>query len=459
MDGDAAGSSGHQVILVVRLELGNSGSSLINQLRKGNDDKVGVHNIGMVDLDLDSQVQEVLSGKFYDYKGSLVYPPCSSQEVHWIVYDRPLMVTADQLTTHSPTVSAFDSTPPVAPIGSRPVFNDHVPLRTMGSGKSCNSFTDGQWTYSDTHCWPTNYPNCSGLRQSPIHIQSAQVSVSKGENFFRFSRYHPMGSLRVYNNGHSLQVDDFENGNSHLGFGYFELNGDFYFLRQLRLHAPSEHVVDGKTYPAELQLIHEKHKHWHVYEESILIVSILFDMGEESDFLRQLHLGTGLTPPSYGHFAEIKQPVDIARSFGPILDGDFYRYDGSFTAPPCDEIVKWFVFKDPLHMSVEQFESFKRDGFLNPANNRPVQPLNERVVALNSLQAAWEEPYNPLSYTFWLEREAAHNREKVGPYIVVWGVVGSVTLTVFVMIATFVRETARRSGVSAGGLEQAIGRV
>ena len=53
-------------------------------------------------------------------------------------------------------------------------------------------------------------------------------------------------------------------------------------------------------------------------------------------------------------------------------------YEGSLTTPPCSEGVRWLVMEEPITMSVDQIAALKKAiGF---DNNRPVQPLNGRVI-------------------------------------------------------------------------------
>ena len=44
--------------------------------------------------------------------------------------------------------------------------------------------------------------------------------------------------------------------------------------------------------------------------------------------------------------------IPIGRNGGE-LDG-FYRYSGSLTTPPCNEIVEWTVFHKPIFISLKQ---------------------------------------------------------------------------------------------------------
>ena len=53
---------------------------------------------------------------------------------------------------------------------------------------------------------------------------------------------------------------------------------------------------------------------------------------------------------------------------------------GSVTAAPptCSEGVRWLVMKEPVHVSQAQIDAFK--AVMHHPNNRPVQPLNGRLV-------------------------------------------------------------------------------
>ena len=56
----------------------------------------------------------------------------------------------------------------------------------------------------------------------------------------------------------------------------------------------------------------------------------------------------------------------------------YYRFAGSLTTPPCTEGVSWLVLKSYDHIDQAQAEKFTRA--VGSHNNRPVQPLNARVV-------------------------------------------------------------------------------
>ena len=78
-------------------------------------------------------------------------------------------------------------------------------------------------------------------------------------------------------------------------------------------------------------------------------------------------------------------------SAGRHLDvGSFYTYSGSLTTPGCSEGVRWFALGDGGHVSPAAVRRFhfviSRFPFYGgyPNNNRPVQPLNGRVISFQS---------------------------------------------------------------------------
>jgi carbonic anhydrase len=56
----------------------------------------------------------------------------------------------------------------------------------------------------------------------------------------------------------------------------------------------------------------------------------------------------------------------------------YYGFDGSLTTPPCSEGVKWMVLRTPMTVSPAQVLKFQQ--IMGVANNRPLQPLNDRTI-------------------------------------------------------------------------------
>jgi len=406
-----------------------------------------------------NDLKKILAGDFFQYRGTPIYPACDTNVIHWIVHKEPLQVSASQLFTEYPTRSGFDTTPALVHHHDLEINKNHVTHESLGSGASCDAFDSHNWTYADTHCWARLFPNCAKRAQSPINIDTTKLvhqDAHLKETLLNFAKYHPVSHLRVTHKGHTLQVADKMNGNSHLGLGYIEVQGNFYFLRQFHIHFPSEHVIDGHQHSAELHLVHQKQDHWgHTAwnNHDILVVAIFFDIGpEESPLLKQLYM-PGIEKEhnvKTGWAKTLKEPLDLMRALGPVLKGDYYRYTGSFTTPPCDEVVKWFVMKTSMSISQAQWTTFKAL-FPNPANARPVEPLNDRKVAVNTFQAPDQE-YSPQKYEFYLDRFHGRNRDKPTPYVIMGGVLAAVIMTLGIFCATFIRQASVKVTGSAGGL-------
>ena len=91
--------------------------------------------------------------------------------------------------------------------------------------------------------------------------------------------------------------------------------------------------------------------------------------------------------------------VDLG-AFSAAFDGDSYHYMGSLTTPPCSQTAHWNVQATPAEMSQAQLDSFKAL-YPDPANNRPLMPLNGRFMWENNPYCVCDEP----KYDFW-EKDA-----------------------------------------------------
>lgn len=315
-----------------------------------------------------------------------------------------------------------------------------------GAEQQCASSFD--WNYGNVSCWSVRYPICgTGRSQSPININSSTVVVRGSDNFIGRTAWHPLAGLRVANSGKSLWVNNEQ-------MGYVMLVGrdgypSYYQLTQFNLHMPSEHMVDGRQFAAELSIAHKSQKTVYSLDaKDVLITTFFFSVGKTRNPLLDQLLGQAPTKP--GQWAQTNTPVDLLRSLGPALEGNFYRYNGSITAPPCAEMVKYFVFERALNMGQDQWLAFKAM-FPSPMNNRPAQPLYGRSVSKNSFVEGSLEVFD-----FYLTRHNGRDRAKQGPAWIIAPCIATLIVACIVMRTVFVKEDPRRKLESAGGLVEAL---
>jgi carbonic anhydrase len=199
----------------------------------------------------------------------------------------------------------------------------------------------------------------TGREQSPIDIRDAQKSDLSAIRF----EYQVAPLRHLINNGYTVRVNYHDPGS-----GDFLIVGDRrYQLTQFHFHHPSEEYIRGKPYDMVMHLMHQ------ASDGKIAGVAVLLKAGAANATIRQIweHM-----PPVKG--SEIDIPgVEINPAGLLPQDTGYYTYEGSLTAPPCDEAVTWFVLRAPVEISPEQIDAFAR---LYPHDVRPLQPLNGRVV-------------------------------------------------------------------------------
>ncbi len=199
------------------------------------------------------------------------------------------------------------------------------------------------------------YATCAnGRQQSPIDIAGYDSSDTSPIAF----AYRDMtGSIR--NDGRFVHVD-FAPGNT------LSVGQRTYALKSAHFHSPSEHLIEGKSFAAELHLVHAD------ADGNLAVVGLLFSLGAPSPVAQKVLDAA----PAIGNTVAEGFSLNAAL----LMPGDLglYRYDGSKTTPPCDEPVDWFVMRQPQTISQEQV-----DGLLTLSggpNNRPVQPIGSRTI-------------------------------------------------------------------------------
>ncbi|EDP60402.1 carbonic anhydrase family protein [Vibrio sp. AND4] len=220
-----------------------------------------------------------------------------------------------------------------------------------------SSVNAANWGYKGDHGpenWGEFASECAkGQNQSPIDIQSVTEAKLDKLNFDYEGKV-----ISLLNNGHTLQTK-LEGKNTLM------VDGTEFTLKQFHFHTPSENHVNGKEYPLEAHFVHaDKAGH-------LAVVAVFFKLGGENPELAKLLANI----PKKDQVVAIKVPFD-ADSLLPN-NKDYYRFDGSLTTPPCSEGVRWLVIKETQTISPEQVTAFTK---AMGHNNRPIQPLNSRMI-------------------------------------------------------------------------------
>lgn len=203
------------------------------------------------------------------------------------------------------------------------------------------------------------YATCGdGTHQSPI-----DVSDPSEQDLTNISFHYQPSEVNILNNGHTVQVN-YDSGS------YIELDGRRYDVLQFHYHAPSEHTVNGESFPAEIHIVHKN------AEENLAVVGILLQEGTQNDAFFSFidHLPTEKTD------AKDAGVMINAADFLPAIQTT-YRYEGSLTTPPCTEGVHWLLMTTPVELSAAQLNTLES---IFEANNRPVQSLGERTTIEDS---------------------------------------------------------------------------
>jgi carbonic anhydrase len=211
-----------------------------------------------------------------------------------------------------------------------------------------------------------------GAKQTPIDIKSVETVLGV---LPEISFHYNDTPMEVENTGHVVEVV-YEPG-SYIKIGPNVT--DQYFLSQFHFHAPSEHMIDGIQFDAELHLVHTNRI------GELLVVGVLLTKSKDAPAGVFDNI-MGNAPGSVA--TKSLQGTVNAMDLLPMAQS-FFTYTGSLTTPPCTEGVRWFVLTTPvpvtsafieqLHSIIGQFPGY--NGY--PNNNRPTRSFNGRDVIVS----------------------------------------------------------------------------
>ncbi|HEX6243743.1 MAG TPA: carbonic anhydrase family protein [Polyangiales bacterium] len=218
------------------------------------------------------------------------------------------------------------------------------------------------------------YSACVQNAQSPIDVLQSAETGSEWRADYRQTGLkiaHHEHVTDILDNGHTIQVTVDEGST-------LTTARDSYALKQFHFHTPSEHAVDGKSFPMEVHFVHQS------ASGKFAVLSALFEEGAENANLATLIANF---PQAKGE-TKVDPQVRLELALQLPQDTSAHSYLGSFTTPPCTEDVEWLILRKPVAASREQLDAFAAR--LNH-NNRPLQPLHQRAIVQGNLRGSFKD--------------------------------------------------------------------
>lgn len=183
-----------------------------------------------------------------------------------------------------------------------------------------------------------------GLIQSPINILTSNLRKASRHDI-EVTSIHDDHATAVVNKGHTIELE-FDPGTEVI------FDKKTYDFKQAHFHTPSEHQIDGMTFPMEMHFVSER-KNQNKSQPEYLVIAAFFKMGLENKFIN------GFIDKIPAHENDTisleNDPVYVDDLIGPINpDREYYYYKGSLTTPPYTETVTWMILGEVIEASPQQ---------------------------------------------------------------------------------------------------------
>ncbi|APD05631.1 carbonate dehydratase [Flavobacteriaceae bacterium UJ101] len=213
-----------------------------------------------------------------------------------------------------------------------------------------------------------NIPSNTGKMQSPINILTSAMSGNRPEIEVNFQDK----IIAIENLGHTVQLD-FEKGSS------IKVDGVQYDFKQVHFHTPSEHLINGVTYPMEAHLVTTIADTTLIAKgaKKYMVLGYMFEMGESNEFIEEF---IDIIPSKEN---EIIKTAPHEVKLDDMIKGEtaqdlaYYHYNGSLTTPPYTESVSWYVCSTILTATPDQIQTINK---VIGNNARHIQDLDNRKI-------------------------------------------------------------------------------
>jgi len=207
-----------------------------------------------------------------------------------------------------------------------------------------------------------------GLTQSPINIRSFKEEITNSHEII----FHYQDKIKAVENlGYTVQLN-FEAGST------ISFEGLEYDFKNMHFHTPSEHLIDGMTFPMEMHITTSMPPKDKDGISRYLVISILFKEGKANKFIDEF---LNLIPKKMHSLAPLTDGIvklnDLFSNDELHDVGSFYHYQGSLTTPPYTETERWFVFKPIVEASPEQIRTIST---IEGNNARHIQGVFTRGI-------------------------------------------------------------------------------
>ena len=157
---------------------------------------------------------------------------------------------------------------------------------------------------------------------------------------------------------------------------------NFHYHWGERAGCGSEHLIDGKQYDLEIHFVFKKVNNTNPNAGDAISVIGIF--GEIDNSAEVSGIWKQVTPTKVLPYNSVGEIDDVI--YSNLLPGsrDYFHYKGSLTTPGYDEVVQWFVLREPIPVPALYFDQLRdiqdAQGNKIAKNYRELQDLNGRVV-------------------------------------------------------------------------------